>query len=203
MHREHLALLTLTIVSVPAHPQLQVPMLSYASPPILALEIHMKFTVSGLTLAAALAIGALAGPANADLADRKMLTNVEAKNAMKAAIDEATKNNWKVVIAITDDAGRLVLLERMDGVQAGSINIAQGKARTSALFNRNSALFEEALKTRPALVTLGENMLQGGVPIFANGQIIGAIGVSGVTSAQDEQIAKAGVAAIKGADAPK
>lgn len=163
----------------------------------------MKFSVSGLTLAAVLAIGAFTAPANADLADRKMLTNVEAKNAMKAAIDEATKNNWKVVIAIMDDGGRLMLLERMDGVQAGSINIAQGKARTSALFNRNSALFEEALKTRPALVTLGENMLQGGVPIFVNGIIIGSIGVSGVTSAQDEQIAKAGVAAIKGADAPK
>jgi uncharacterized protein GlcG (DUF336 family) len=169
----------------------------------LALEIPMKFSVSGLSLAVALAFGACAGPANADLADRKMLTNVEAKNAMKAAIDEAVKNNWKVVIAITDDAGRLVLLERMDGVQAGSIGIAQGKARTSALFNRNSAMFEEALKNRPALATLGENMLQGGVPIFASGQIIGAIGVSGVTSQQDEQIAKAGVAAIKGADAPK
>lgn len=163
----------------------------------------MKFSVSGLTLAAALAFGAFAGPANADLADRKMLTNAEAKNAMKAAIEEATKNNWKVVIAIMDDGGRLMLLERMDGVQAGSVNIAQGKARTSALFNRNSATFEEAIKTRPALATLGENLLQGGVPIFANGIIIGSIGVSGVTSAQDEQIAKAGVAAIKGADAPK
>jgi len=163
----------------------------------------MKFSVPALSLATALALCGMAGSANADLADRKMLTNVAAKNAMKAAVDEAVKNNWKVVIAITDDAGRLVLLERMDGVQAGSINIAQGKARTSANFNRNSALFEEAIKTRPALATLGENLLQGGVPIFANGIIIGAIGVSGVTSAQDEQIAKAGVAAIKGADAPK
>lgn len=163
----------------------------------------MKFSVSGLSFAVALAIGAFAGPANADLADRKMLTNVEAKNAMKAAVDEAVKNNWKVVIAIADDSGKLVLFERMDGSPSSSVNIATGKARTAALFGRSSHLLEEAIKTRPALGTVGELFLQGGVPIMANGIVIGSIGVSGVTSQQDEQIAKAGIVAIKGADAPK
>ncbi len=163
----------------------------------------MKFSVPALSLAAALALCGIAGPANADLADRKMLTNVEAKNAMTAAVAEAMKNNWKVVIAIADDSGKLVLFERMDGAPSISVGIATGKARTSALFGRNSALLEEAIKTRPGLGTVGELLLQGGVPIIANGVVVGSIGVSGVMSAQDEQVAKAGLMAIKGAEAPK
>lgn len=163
----------------------------------------MTLSLSRLLSFAAVAIFAMTAAAKADLGDRKMLTNVEAKNAMTAAVAEAVKNNWKVVIAIADDSGKLVMFERMDGSPSSSVNIAQGKARTAALFGRNSALLEEAIKTRPALGTVGELFLQGGVPIVANGIVIGSIGVSGVTSQQDEQVAKAGLVAIKGAEPPK
>lgn len=159
------------------------------------------FAWIGLTVA--VLAGPTVTPAQADLIDRKGMTIVEARNAMKAAVEEATKNGWKLVVAIVDDSARLITLERMDGAPSSSVDISQGKARTAASFGRSSALLEEAIKTRPALSTVPFMLLQGGVPIMANGIVIGAIGVSGATSQQDEQVAKAGIAAIKGADAPK
>jgi glc operon protein GlcG len=95
------------------------------------------------------------------------------------------------------------MLERMDGAPTISVDIAPGKARTAALFGRSSALLEEAIKTRPAIGTAGHLLLQGGLPIMVNGVVIGSVGVSGATSQQDEQVAAAGIAAIKGADEPK
>jgi glc operon protein GlcG len=108
-----------------------------------------------------------------------------------------------MVIAVADDSGRLIMLERMDGAPTISVDIAPGKARTAALFGRSSALLEEAIKTRPAIGTAGHLLLQGGLPIMVNGIVIGSVGVSGATSQQDEQVAAAGIAAIKGADEPK
>jgi glc operon protein GlcG len=163
----------------------------------------MKQLLRTLSAALVLSSSALLSTAHADLADRKAMTNAEARNAMNAAIAEATKNGWKMVIAIADDAGRLLMFERMEGAPAISVEIAPGKARTAALFARSSALLEEAIKTRPALGTTGHLLLQGGLPIMAGGIVIGSVGVSGATSQQDEQVAAAAVAAIKGADEPK
>lgn len=161
----------------------------------------MKRMLSLVSVIAAL--GASLSIARADLADRKAITITEARNAMTAAVAEATKNGWKLVICVVDDGGRLIALEKMDGAPSSSVDIAQGKGRTAALFGRSSALLEEAIKTRPALSTVPFVLLQGGLPVTANGIVIGAVGVSGAQSAQDEQVAKAGIAAIKGADQPK
>lgn len=162
----------------------------------------MKRFWLGLSAVVLLA-GASISTASADLIDRKGMSIAEARNAMQAAVAEATKNGWKMVICVVDDGGRLIAFERMDGAPSSSVDIAQGKGRTAALFGRASGLLEESVKTRPALTTVPFLLLQGGLPIMANGIVIGAVGVSGAASAQDEQVAKAGVAAIKGADQPK
>ena len=138
--------------------------------------------------------------AQAQLIDRKAMTIGEARNALKAAVEEATKNNWKLVIAIVDDSARLIAFERMDGAPSSSVDIAQGKARSAASFGRSTATLEESIKTRPALASVPFVLLQGGLPIKANGIVIGAVGVSGATSQQDEQVAAAAIAAITGAD---
>lgn len=153
---------------------------------------------NGALLALGLALGCAS--AQAQIADRKGLTQAAVKKALAAAEAEAIKNNWAVVIAVCDDAGRLVALTKLDKAQPVSVDIAQGKARSAALFRRSTALLEEAVKTRPALVSVNQTLLQGGIPIMVKGEVIGAVGVSGVQSTQDEQVAKAGVAAIEGAD---
>lgn len=157
----------------------------------------MKMTKAAL-IALGLALGCAS--AQAQIADRKGLTQAAVKKALAAAEAEAIKNNWAVVIAVCDDAGRLVALTKLDKAQPVSVDIAQGKARSAALFRRSTALLEEAVKTRPALVSVNQTLLQGGIPIMVKGEVIGAVGVSGVQSTQDEQVAKAGVAAIEGAD---
>ncbi len=117
---------------------------------------------------------------------------------MAASKAEAAKNNWKVVIAIVDEGGHLVELSRIDDTQYGSIDIAIGKAQTSAALKRPTKAIEDAVAGgRNAILGLkGVTPLQGGLPIVVDGKVIGAIGVSGVTSQQDEQIAKAGVDAL-------
>jgi glc operon protein GlcG len=124
-----------------------------------------------------------------------------AKKAMAAAESEARKNNWNVVIAIVDSASQLVLLQRLDNTQYGSIDIAKGKATTSVNFRRPSKALEDAIAGGGAGLRLlrvdGLTPLEGGVPIVVDGKIIGGIGVSGVTSQQDAQIAKAGADAAK------
>jgi glc operon protein GlcG len=163
----------------------------------------MKFGIAGLLPTAALALGATISVASADLADKKVITITEARNAITAAVAEAEKNGWKMVICVTDDGGRLIALERMDNAPSSSVDIAQGKARTAALYGRPSGALEEAIKTRPALSTVPFLLLQGGLPVMANGIVIGSVGVSGGQSAQDEQVARAGIMGIKGADQPK
>ena len=125
----------------------------------------------------------------------------EAKRVLAAAQAEAAKNKWNVVIAVVDSGGHLVALERMDSTQYGSVEVAQEKARTAAAFRRSSKAFQDGVAAGGEglrmLVLPGALPIEGGLPIVVGGKVVGAIGVSGVTSAQDGQIAAAGVAALK------
>jgi glc operon protein GlcG len=110
---------------------------------------------------------------------------------------EAEKNKWKVAIAIVDDGGFLLHLDRMDGAAVTTAEVATGKARTSALTRRPSKDFEERVKERPSFISFPAGLfIQGAVPIMHDNECVGAIGVSGVQSFEDEQIARAGVAAL-------
>lgn len=137
--------------------------------------------------------------AHAQLADKKILTLEAAKKITVAAEAEARKNGWTMAIAVVDEAGHLMHFERIDGTQTGSIDVAIAKAKTAAAFKRPTKLFEEAAKTRPAIVTLSPTavMIEGGVPIFVGQQLLGAVGVSGATSQQDGVVAEAGIAALE------
>ncbi len=135
---------------------------------------------------------------SADLANRMGLTLDVAKQISAAAEVEAAKNNWPVAIAIVDEGGHLVHLAKLDNTQYGSIDVAIQKAQTSAAFKRPTKVFEEAIAGgRNAIIALkGALPLEGGVPIIHDGKIIGAIGVSGVKSTEDGQVAKAGADAL-------
>jgi len=139
-------------------------------------------------------LSALGQSISADMGDKKALTLTAAKKIAMAAEAEAAKNKWNVVIAIVDDGGHLVYLQRMDGTQTGSVDVAISKARTSQAFRRATKVFEDAIAGgRTAILGLdGALPLEGGLPLMLSGQLIGAIGVSGVTSQQDGVIAKAG-----------
>ncbi len=116
-----------------------------------------------------------------------------------AAEAEALKNNWAVTIAIVDDGGHLLWLQRLDGAAAISAQIAPAKANTAALGRRESKIYEDVVNGGRAsfLSAPGiKGLLEGGVPIMKEGQCLGAVGVSGVKSTEDAQIAKAGIAAI-------
>ncbi len=131
--------------------------------------------------------------------ERKALTIAGAKTIAAAAVTEARKNNWNVVIAIVDEGGQLIYLERMDDSQSGSIETAVGKARTAARFRRPTKAMEDAVAGgRNVVMTFPSAVpVQGGLPLKAGDTFIGAIGVSGVAAHQDEQIAQAGVTALK------
>ncbi len=123
-----------------------------------------------------------------------------AKKAMAAAEAEATKNQWAVAIAIVDSGGNLVLLHRLDNAQLSAVRIAEAKARTSVEFRRPTKALEDAVAGGGAglrVLTFGASLAEGGVPIVADGKIIGAIGASGVASHQDAQVAKSGADAVK------
>lgn len=125
-----------------------------------------------------------------------------AKKVMAAAEAEANANGWPVVIYIVDSTDHLVMVQRLDNTQYGSLVVAEGKARTALNFRRPSKAFQDLIAGGgPAhgfLTFPHITAVQGGLPIIVDGKIIGAIGVSGVTSAQDEQIASAGIKAITG-----
>ena len=124
-----------------------------------------------------------------------------ARKVMNAAEAEALKNNWAVVICIIDAGGNMVMLHRHDNVQLSSIEISQGKAKTALMFKRPSKVLDDAISSGGAglrFLALKDIVpLEGGIPIVMDGKIIGAIGVSGVLSAQDAQIARAGIDALK------
>lgn len=150
-------------------------------------------------LITALAVS-LPAPAHvqAQLADTKVLTAEAVKSAMAAAEAEATANGWHLSIAIVDAHGELLAFHRMDGASLPSIDIAQAKARTSARGRQPSKAYADRIASgNLATLALDYMPLQGAVPIVVDGLLVGAIGASGAASAQDEQVAIAGAAAIR------
>jgi len=142
---------------------------------------------------------AFASAGHADeLATKKALTLSVAKQIAAAAEKHALENKWNVCIAIVDDGGHLVYFQRIDGTQTGSVLVSQRKAQTAIGFKRPSKVFEEQVAGgRSALLGLpGAVPLEGGIPLVVDGQMIGAIGVSGVTAQQDGMIAQAGADAL-------
>ncbi|WP_313705684.1 heme-binding protein [Massilia sp.] len=130
---------------------------------------------------------------------KPMLTLADVKTIAAAAEAEAIKNNWPVTIAIVDDGGHLLWLQRLDGVAPISAHIAPQKAKTAALGRRESKIYEDIINNgRVSFLSAPEleGMLEGGVPVVVDGHVIGAVGVSGVKSTEDAQIAKAGIAAL-------
>lgn len=128
-----------------------------------------------------------------------VLTNSDVARIVAAAREEALKNQWAVTIAVVDDGGHPLALERLDGCAPIGAYIAPQKARTAALGRRESKLYEDMINGgRVSFLSAPEisGMLEGGVPVIVEGQVIGAVGVSGVKSDQDAQIARAGIAAL-------
>lgn len=133
------------------------------------------------------------------LATVKIITLEAAKTMVAAGEAEARKNGWNVAITVVDASGALILFQKLDDTQPGSIAISQGKARTAALFKRPTKVLEDLVAGGKTAFLAVESMLpvQGGLPVVVDGKVIGAVGVSGVTSAQDEQVAAAAVAALE------
>jgi len=130
---------------------------------------------------------------------RCVLTVVDLETVLRAAREEAARNGWLVTIAIVDEGGHPLALQRLDGAAPVSAYIAGEKARTAALARRESKGYEESINGgRAALLSLGAltGMLEGGLPIMTGGHCIGAVGVSGVKPDQDAQVARAGIAAL-------
>jgi glc operon protein GlcG len=149
---------------------------------------------------AAVALLGISGAASAQVAEKKSLTLDGAKKVMAAAAAEARRLKAPGgVIAVVDDGGNLMALERLDNTFAAGANISIGKARTAVLFQRPTRVFEEIItKGRTPMVALNDfTPLQGGVPILFDGRVVGGVGVSGAASAaQDEELALAGAAAL-------
>lgn len=151
-------------------------------------------------------LSALSASAQTSVAERKTLTLDGAKTVLAACEAEAAKNHAAGVIAVVDDSGNLIAVHRIDGTFAAGANISIGKARTAAMFKKPTKAFEDIIKNgRTAMVALNDfTPLQGGVPITVEGQVIGAVGVSGAASAQqDEEIAMAGAKALEDATTPQ
>jgi glc operon protein GlcG len=130
---------------------------------------------------------------------RPALDLADAKAIAAAAEAEALKHQWAVSIAIVDDGGHLLWLQRLDGAPPISAHIAPAKANTAALGQRESKVYEDTINGgRTAFLSAPDlrGMLEGGIPIFKDGQCLGAVGVSGVKSSEDAQIARAGIAAL-------
>jgi glc operon protein GlcG len=131
------------------------------------------------------------------LRSKPCLTSSDLKTMMEACLAEAEKNKWNVAVSIVDDGGYLLSFHRMDGVAPISAEVSLGKARTSALTRRPSKFFEDRVKERPAFANFPAGLLiQGGLPILHQNECVGAIGVSGVQSHDDERIAQAGINAL-------
>jgi glc operon protein GlcG len=142
--------------------------------------------------------------AKAQLPTKQVLTLDAAKRIAAASEAEARKRGSTVVIAVVDDGGYLLVLERLDDTQVASVDVGIAKARTAAIFRRPSKVFEDQVKNGrvSALALPGAVALQGGVPIIIDGKVVGAVGVSGNSPQEDEDIAKVGAdyaaTAIKG-----
>jgi glc operon protein GlcG len=154
--------------------------------------------ISGRLLGVTMAIALTAVSGFAQLAEKKALTLATAKQIAAAAETEATNNKFAMVITILDDGGNMIYQERMDDAQLASIQISQGKAHTALAFKRPTKVLEDGIGGgRNALLSLpGAVLVEGGLPLIADGKVIGSLGVSGGTSAQDGTVAKAGVDAF-------
>ena len=153
------------------------------------------------TLAGAVLVFATGAIARGQVMQKKTLNLEGARQVIAAAQAEARKNNATGVVAVVDDGGNLIALERLDGTFAAGANISIGKARTAVLFKKPTKFFEDVIKNgRTAMVTVEHfTPLQGGIPILVDGQVVGGVGVSGASSAQqDEELAIAGAAAVGG-----
>ncbi len=129
--------------------------------------------------------------------NKPCLTSSDVQKMLAACKAEAAKHKWIVAIAIVDDGGFLLHLERMDGAAATTPEVATGKARTAALTRRPSKAMEDRVKERPVFLKFPNILpIQGGVPVIYEGECVGGIGVSGVQSHEDEQIAQAGATAL-------
>ena len=131
--------------------------------------------------------------------NKAVLEFADVKKIAAAAEAEALKNNWAVTIAIVDDGGHLLHLQRLDGAPAISSHIGPAKAHTAALGRRESKVYEDVINQgRMSFLSAPgvSGLLEGGVPIMKDGECLGAVGVSGVKSSEDAQIARAGIAAI-------
>lgn len=128
---------------------------------------------------------------------KKALSLADARQIATAAEAEALRNDWSVTIAILDEGGNLIHLHRLDDAPVGSVRVAQEKARTAFLFKRPTKMIEDLIAGgRTAMLTLpGATPIEGGLPLLNEGDLIGAIGVSGVQSPQDGQVAQAGAEA--------
>lgn len=178
---------------------------SCASPLLQRDKKKMKTLISNVAIA--LIFSTIAATAQAQVINRKALTLEGAKTVINAAVAAAKQQNAPGgAIAVVDEGGNLITLERLDNTFAASANVSIGKARTAAIFKHPTKFFEDAIKNgRTALIAMPDfTPLQGGVPIEYEGQIIGAIGVSGATNAQqDQEIATAGANAIMSANRQK
>lgn len=157
--------------------------------------------LSPLILAASAALFASAASAQMPNHYGAPINAENAKKAAAAALAEAKKNNWTMAVSITDGNGTLVFFEKMDGTQTGSVDVSIGKARTAALFKRPSKAFQDVLAAGGdglrILGLQGAVPIDGGLPLLMDGKIVGAIGLSGGSSAQDGMAAKAGADVLK------
>ena len=162
--------------------------------------------IAKIVLAASVLSGAIIGTPVGDALAQPApygapLTLAAAKKAMAAAEAEAAKNNWPVAIAVIDTTGSLVMFQKLDNTQTASVEIAEGKARTALDFKRPTKALEDAIAGGGVglrvLSLRNASPLEGGMPVIVDGKIVGAIGVSGVLSGQDAQVAKAGADAAK------
>ena len=129
--------------------------------------------------------------------NKPCLTSDDVHKIVAACKAEAAKNKWNVSVAVVDDAGFLLHLERMDGAGGMTSVVAEGKARTAAVTGRSTKFWEDRIKDRPVFLKFPDSLpIQGGIPLTYQGQCVGAIGVSGVQSHEDEQVANAGAATL-------
>ena len=137
----------------------------------------------------------------AALAVAVLLSGCGARWAYRQGESEAKKGNWSMAIIILDSGGNMVMMQRMDGTQLGSVDVARDKAWSAVAYRRPTKAFEDAIAQGGANLRLlrltGASPIEGGLPIMADGKVIGSIGVSGGSSAQDGQVAKAGVDGLK------
>jgi uncharacterized protein GlcG (DUF336 family) len=161
--------------------------------------MHLPGQVSKGIIALVVAMVAMAAQAQTPPPYGAPISLEVAKKAASAAIAEARKNNWGMAVVVTDGGGKLVYLERLDGTQYASVDVAIAKAQAAAGYRRPTKVWEDAVAGgRNAVLGLpGAIPIEGGLPVVIEGKLVGAIGVSGGSAAQDGQVAGAGVNALK------